>query len=319
MDAPPHVVPPLSDEDRRLIERAGEAAIGAESSTQEGLRELTAAHGVDFATAALFRRIRFDPRRAAFFERIESPEEPGSSTETPHVVIMPGAFAAEYPHTGADGARVIELARRLGWAAERVKVPSFAPMADNARVLSDALARSPERPVILVSLSKGAADVRAALAKSEAFRNVRTWVNLSGLANGTPLVDWLRARPLRRLGVRTLLRLRGQRFATVEELRCGSDAPLGRPLALPSGLRTIHVAGFPLHRHLSDDWARRGHARLAPLGPNDGGGALLADFARLPGDLYPVWGADHYLRPPWDVGPLLLRILLEAARPSARP
>jgi hypothetical protein len=40
----------------------------------------------------------------------------------------------------------------------------------------------------------------------------------------------------------------------------------------------------------------------------------LTDVARLPGDVYPVWGADHYLCPSWDFNPLLLRILLDAAR-----
>ena len=41
---------------------------------------------------------------------------------------------------------------------------------------------------------------------------------------------------------------------------------------------------------------RRGYRRLSPLGPNDGT-VLLEDVFALPGRVYPVWGADHYLRP----------------------
>src|SRR5439155_22365728 len=118
--------------------------------------------------------------------------------------------------------------------------------------------------------------------------------------------------PLRCTGVRLLLRLRGQRFGVIEELRRGADAPLGKPFAIPAEIAVFHVLGFPLVRDLSDAWAQRGHARLAPLGPNDGGGNLLIDALRLPGDVYPVFGADHYLRPAWIDG-LLLKIFREAA------
>jgi hypothetical protein len=323
MGDPPHVVPPLVDEDRRLIERAGGCVRGSGELSDERLRDLAASHGIDFATAALYHHVRYGPR-SRFIDRVEEPNAfapPGNVPrgDGPRVVVMPGAFAAEYPQTGADGARVMDLAARVGWPAERVAVPSLAPMAENAADLVSLLSRAAVRgrPIVVVSLSKGGADVRAALERPDAaaaFRCVRAWVNLSGMVAGTPLVAWLRARPLRCCGVRLLLRLRRQRFDVLDELRRGPGTPLGRPLVLPPGLRVIHVLGFPLQRHLSGDWARRGHARLAPLGPNDGGGILLADVARLPGDLYPVWGADHYLRPPWDVRPLLLRILREAAR-----
>ena len=309
-------VPPLSEDDRRLIARAAAAGGGGELS-DERFRDLAASEGIDFATAALYHRVRSDPERRGFIDRIEAPQLVAPHAEPVRVILMPGAFAREYPHTGADGARVFDLAAQLGWPAERVEVPSLAPMADNAAALARVLARGNGRPTVVVSLSKGGADVRAALERPEAeseWRAVRAWVSLSGILTGTPLVDWLRARPVRCTGVRILLRLRRQRFAVVDELRREPGSPLSRPLVPPPGLRVVHVAAFPLQRHLGDAWARRGHARLAPLGPNDGGGILLADVAGLPGDLYPVWGADHYLRPAWDIRPLLLRILEDAAR-----
>jgi hypothetical protein len=313
------VVPPLSEDDRRLIERASAACREGEL-TDTRLQALAAAEGIDFATGALYHRVRSDPRRVDFISRIESAVAPALPPEPPRVVVMPGAFAREYPHTGADGSRVFDLAAKLGWPAERVEVPSLAPMTENAAALARVLARDPGRPAIVVSLSKGGADVRAALERPEAaaeWRGVRAWVSLSGIVTGTPLVEWLRARPVRCTGVRILLRLRRQKFAVVDELRRGPGSPLGRPLLIPPGLRVVHVAAFPRQCYLGDAWARRGHARLAPLGPNDGGGILLADVARLPGDLYPVWGADHYLKPAWDILPLLVRVLQEAARPFA--
>ena len=58
--------------------------------------------------------------------------------------------------------------------------------------------------------------------------------------------------------------------------------------------------------------ARRNHRLLAPLGPNDGGGVLLADACRWPGALYPVWGADHFMRPPGGVEETVARVLTAA-------
>src|SRR5205814_7337630 len=64
----------------------------------------------------------------------------------------------------------------------------------------------------------------------------------------------------------------------------------------------------------------RGHARLVPLGPNDGGGILLADLLDLPGEVFPVRAADHYLAPKtWDIRPLLRRILRASVAKPASP
>jgi hypothetical protein len=79
----------------------------------------------------------------------------------------------------------------------------------------------------------------------------------------------------------------------------------------------IHILGFPLRRHLAHPWAPRAYERLAPLGPNDGGGFLLGEVAQLPGTVLPVWGADHYLQPAWDAVPLLRQVLAEAMAPES--
>lgn len=50
---------------------------------------------------------------------------------------------------------------------------------------------------MLVSLSKGAADLKVALGlpgAAECFRRVSAWISLSGLPQGTPLVGWLNRR-----------------------------------------------------------------------------------------------------------------------------
>ena len=314
--------PPMTEADRQFLRRAKErwTSNGSFDPSAAALRNIARADGIDVATAAAYiaclsKSTSIDPSNL-----LNSDDVPIASRDVPRVVVMPGAFHAEYPHTGADGERVLHLAKELKWQAVRVPLPSLAPMAENAERLVAVLSADAERPTIVVSLSKGGADVRAAFSRANAvneFRNVRAWVSLSGIVTGTPLIGWLRARPLRCAGVRMLLRLRGQRFAVLDELGHRNESTLQRPFALPAGLRAIHVVGFPMQRHLTIPWAHRGHARLAPLGPNDGGGILLADALGLPGELIPVWGADHYMQPAWDIRPLLKNILREAARERA--
>ncbi len=277
---------------------------------------------IDRATAALYDRVR--ARHATFIDRVDGgvPDPP----EPVRVVVVPGAFHGHHAHTGADGRRVLDLAAELGWPAERLAVPSLSTMAANAAVLLDRLARR-DRPVVLVSLSKGGADVRATLATPEVDFGGVAWLDLSGLTAGTPLLGWLRRRPLRYWGTRGLLAVQRLPFAPLHELRDGPGSPLDGAFVLPPGVAAIHVVGFPTVATLTHPWAKRAHARLAPLGPNDGGGVLLESALRLPGDVYPVWAADHYLRPAWDVRPLLLNLLRDAARhahasaaqPSAAP
>lgn len=275
--------------------------------------------GIEFATALLYDRILRHPGHRAFFEQVKASRQPVLN-DPPLIGIIPGAFYLEHKKTGADGAQLAAILESMNCRVERIGVESFGSLARNATIIADWLSRHRRERVALISLSKGSADLKIALGlphAAELFRGVDVWMSLSGLSEGTPLVAWLRRRPWRSLGVRLLLRLRGQRYSVVEELRREPGGALTAWPAVPSHLRLIHILSFPLRRHLAHPWAARGFERVAPLGPNDGGGFLLSDTARLPGTVFPVWGADHYLQPDWDVTALLRRIFVEALSSSA--
>src|SRR5262249_4879834 len=112
----------------------------------------------------------------------------------------------------------------------------------------------------------------------------------------------------RAVALRLYSRLRGQSPAVLHDLRYRCSGPLSRPLCLPPRTRLISVVGFPLRRHFTRGAARRCHGRLADLGPNDGALVLTA-VCPLPGLVYPVWGADHYLQPKGGAGTLVRGIL----------
>jgi hypothetical protein len=292
-----------ANEDRELLARA--AAWGGEAGDYAAFsRE----HGLDFATAVLYSHIARHEDNARFLASAALGAKPAVN----RIAIVPGAFHREYKSTGADGARFAAIVRSMGLEADVIPAAAFGRTAENARIILDWLASQTE-PVALVSLSKGTTDVRRALALPDAaaaFANVPAWLSFSGLFHGTPLIEWLRRQPLRHFAVRALLWWKGHPRATLGDLR---HAPA--PVAVPPHLHIVHVCAFPLRRHLAHEWAPRAYGRLAPLGPNDGGGILLSDALRFPGIVCPIWAADHYLAPRWDITPSLTGIIAAALAP----
>lgn len=301
----------LADEDARLLARA---AVSTEKGSDLG--ELTRSEGVDVATASLHHRILRVPANSEFFRSACDAQQPAEICAD-LIGVVPGAFHHEHRDTGANGARVVSIARKLGCEVEVIPTASFGTLDENARVILDWLALHRGKCIGLVSLSKGGADVKRALSMpgaASAFGAVSAWVSFSGIVQGTPLIEWLRRRPLRWWSVRLWLWWRGHKVQAMEELSHGPRTALAAWPTLPEHLRVVHVCGFPLRRHLAHAWARRGYARLSSLGPNDGGGILLGDCTELPGIVCPIWGADHYLTPRWDALPLLTGIIAAALK-----
>ena len=272
--------------------------------------------GIDAATERLYRGLVESPLHAPFIRRVDElckEIAPAAWSRDAVLVIVPGASYREHPDSGVDGRIVREQAERIGCPTDFIPVATTGTLGQNARTLGDWLSAQPDRPVILASLSKGGPDIKTALAEPDAehaFRNVKAWINLCGLLDGTPMADWLLSRSPGPSLIRHYYRLRGRNLDFLSELRYRSGGPLDRPLRLLPHLRLISVAGFPLRKHLTRRATRRCHAHLEPFGPNDGA-LVLADVCALPGLIYPVWGADHYLQP--DVGDLRdVRVLMRA-------
>jgi hypothetical protein len=278
------------------------------------LRDVAARDGIDEATALLYRGVLASPVHGPFIRRIAAIAERPAPTPWRRdaiLAVVPAAFYRENPATGADGRLLREQAERLGCPVEIVPIASTGGVRQNARILIDWLAARPGRPIVLASLSKGGADVKTALADAgaeRAFAGVRVWLNLCGTLDGTPLARWLLSGAPAAVLVRLYYRLRGQSLAFLADVTHGPGAPLDFPLTLPPHLRLVSIVGFPLREHLQRRVTRASHRRLTPCGPNDGS-LVLTDVCALPGLLYPLWGADHYLQPKADVRQLIAALL----------
>jgi hypothetical protein len=272
---------------------------------------------IDAATERLYRSVLESPLHGPFIRRVDELRgQPAAAwNRDALLVVVPGASYREIPSSGVDGRLVREEAERIGCRTGLVPIASTGTLRQNARTICDWLAAQPDRPLILVSLSKGAPDLKTALDEPDAevaFRNAKAWISLCGLLDGTPIADWALSRSPGASLVRHYYRLRGRNLEFMNELRYRSGGPLDRPLRLPPHLRLISVAGFPLRKHLNRRASRRCHKQLERFGPNDGA-LVLSDVCALPGLLYPVWGADHYLQPKpeiFDVRALMRALLM---------
>lgn len=276
------------------------------------LADVAAQEGCDFATALLYARVRAASGSLAPDALSRTPLQTTAAGLDPLYVIVPGAFYREHPDTGADGARIHTALEHAGRRWRIAPIESVGSCATNGALLAEWLRdERGEGPVVLISLSKGSADIRAALARPDAeacFARVVAWISLGNIAHGTPMITWLRRRPWLYWIYRALFWWRGRDPAFLTSLE---RPPLGAALPfleVPPWLRAYHVIGFPLTAHLAEGMARRWHRRLRRFGPNDGVG-LLGDIVHLPGLIVPVWGADHYFHPDTGIDAVLHGLL----------
>lgn len=299
----------LSSQEQALLNEAAQTPFSAELQTAEHTRELSQSQGLDYATTWLFQHLTDPDQHGTFISEVNKISPCSGSSSDVSIAIVPGAFYREDPQSGANGSQVIEVAKQWHMPVSHAPIPSFGSITESAGILLQWLKALPN-DAILVSLCKGTAEVKLALAREpKAFEKVIAWVSLSGLFYGTAIVQWLGSQWWRWPIIRAFAWLRGYHYPAIWQLEQKPGSLLDFDLELPPGLPLIHVVGFPLQQHLSSPLTRRGHRRLAPQGPNDGGAILLTDLLRWPGSIYPVWGADHYLRPKWNISSLISRLI----------
>jgi hypothetical protein len=278
----------------------------------EELRKIADEKGIDFATTLLFEQVR--SRHAEFIARID--EFRGRIGELKFdrdvtIAIVPAAFYVEKPHAGAAGHVIREATERVGIRSELILIKSVGTLAQNSQTIIDWLREHAGRRIVLVSLCKGAADLKVAFEMRgavQAFAKVEAWINVCGTPYGSPIAEWMLATKFRFFASWLYLKTTGRDIEFLKEIVPSATGPLSSALQPPDHLQVINVVGFPRLKDLSNAFMRRSHRLIAPQGPNDGG-VLLAEACRAPGAIYPVLGADHYLRPDSMAQEIILAML----------
>lgn len=273
-----------------------------------GWQMLAAATSLDSAALLLAATIAADPVNACWRERyaaelqaLRAGRAPKLATEHVRILAVPGWMYRRNPETGADLARPRAVLARLGLTSELVPVIENGSVEENAAIVADAVRHhaAAGRPLILLSASKGGAEVAEALGQllaPEEAGAVRAWVNVGGLLRGTPLADLATTWPTS-WAAAAYFAWRGQPPGTsVASLRTDRSSARLERQRLPDGLRVVNLVGIPLSGQIGPH-ARFGYARLARHGPND---ALtpIADILAHGGVTIAELGLDHYFADP---------------------
>lgn len=274
---------------------------------------------LDEATRVLYLRLRSEERNRALIEAIESGEAPPlQAVPGLRIVLVPGILYREYPETGADGSELRKVAERLGLPFDIIPLKGTEGIDAAAAYIEEWLLRLPaDSRVLLFTLSKGTAEVRHSLSRESAghstqaaFRRVHAWVSISGSPLGSPQFELVMNRRIPSTIFRALFWWRRWNLTALRDVL--RHRPNG-PFVLPAHIEFVQIVPFPLQVHLRDRRSMRFRKRLAAFGPNDGF-TVLDELAALPGSIYPVWGADHYMRGLADLPGHLARLIAFVTR-----
>jgi len=275
------------------------------------LRSLVQSIGLDRATLLLYQSICESSQHGPAIDSINRMRDMDNDEHgNARLLVVPGFLHKEFPESGADGRLIVNAAKQIGLDYEILPSPSTGRLVDNAELLLSFLERHPDNRFVLASICKGGSEVVAAMQlepSCKQFANVVGWVNVCGVLRGSPIVDRVSKQRIRMLGLRFFFALRRWTMASVLDLRYEGGV-LEAGFEPPSHMNIVHAVGFPTKEDFTLAKLRRFHQQIGDMGPNDGV-ILLHDALRAAGVVYPVLGADHYMRPRFRVQPLCRGLL----------
>ncbi len=269
---------------------------GGRIPTATELTELTQSQGVDMATMAFYEAVRAAEHNRDFVDAVDQQPVGQSTDKRITLLILPALFYQEHPEVGGDGAQVASVARACGIDAHVVPTVSRGGIDDDIPIICKALQDVKEGEIWLMTLSKGATAWRCLLQQHRdeiPLDRITTWFNVGGLPKGCQFVDLMVRSRIRRARTRAFCGVIRMDYKSFCEFGT-ANARLQETQHMPDHLRVINVVGAPLTSHVEKSMQTR-FLMLKHLGPNDGM-VLLPDALWLPGDVYPVLGADHFFR-----------------------
>jgi hypothetical protein len=291
---------------------------------RETLKDVAMQYSPDVATLLFIETVSALPRtrrlRRAFEQEVALIEDVGLEAARANapddllVLVVPGWFyVAHGDESGADLAAQRRILASMGVEHRLVAVDENGTVESNANVVAEAIRRaSPSHRILLVSASKGGAEVALALGNVLATAETKAvvgWLSIGGVVRGTPFADRVFEPDLCWLA-KLQLALDGFDMEGARSLRTAPSERMYRKLDLPLEVPIVSFVAAPLSGHVSDRGAF-GYRRLRDHGPNDGL-TLLVDELVDGSTALLAPGVDHFFAHPardiWTVA--LFRVLL---------
>jgi hypothetical protein len=213
------------------------------------------------------------------------------------VLLVPGwDYRDNGKVTGSDLAQPRRLLSRGGLDNRLVEINPIGSVERNAKDVADAVSRAQDsgKSLILVGPSSAGPAIHLALGKliPEGQRGaVKAWVNLGGILQGSPLLEYLQVWPRSWL-LGGVMWFKGWNKADVMSMSATVSRERFRSLNLPPELFIVNYMGVSMSGELSK-YSRDKYPILRKWGPNDGL-TLLPDIIAPGSRTLLALGSDHF-------------------------
>jgi len=273
--------------------------------TRKELKKLSVTFSVDFAALFLADHLWSNKENSnlqkTFRRFVEEEEDNTYSYQSRYssymMLFVPGWDYVENGHiTGADFATPRVLVADLGIENHLVEIPPNGSVEDNADYLSKELIVRGQsgKKIIIVGASSAGPAIHLSLGEQlgkEQLQSVAAWINIGGILQGSPLVDYFQQWPQRWL-FNIVLWYEGWDKDKLISMSAKASRKRFSRLSLSNNVLVINYLGLSLSGQLSE-YSKTKYPLLAPEGPNDGL-TLLVDVI-LPGSMTIIAiGSDHF-------------------------
>ena len=275
--------------------------------TPQQLQILVKNGSTDFASIIYARKLLND-RTNSFWQnhslevsqRIHSPttkEKIKTHFSKHHALLIPGWNWETRHDTGADLDFQKKALASFGLTSSLVRTDEHGSVEKNAKIIVQAIdqAKSLNKSIILISVSKGGADSAYALGKLIDIENTPHlvgWLNIGGIISGSTLVDLEMNDPekwLLSIGFAADTPL-----TAVQSLRKDIAIKRAAELSFPKQVRIVNYAALPFADNLSKQ-SHYSYSRLAQYGPNDGAALTYEMLVDNQPTVLEI-GLDHFMR-----------------------
>lgn len=189
------------------------------------------------------------------------------------VLFVPGWDYVKNGHeTGADFAQPRRLATQFGLENYSVELPPTGSVEQSAEVLAAEIVRRSQagKKLIIAGASSAGPAIHLALSDllgEKELRSVKAWLNLGGILQGSPLIDYLQLRPQRWL-FNLVAWFKGWDRDSIMSMATTQSRKRFEHLHIDADILILNYLGIPLSGQLSK-YSKDKYPLLKADGPNE--------------------------------------------------
>ncbi|MBF0234354.1 MAG: hypothetical protein HQK65_15140 [Desulfamplus sp.] len=269
--------------------------------SREDLVNISTEFSVDFASLFLATQLLKDEKNSilnqSFIHYLDNETVFNRDISSYLILFIPGWDYVENGHlTGADFAQPRKLATTFGFENRLIDLPPTGSVNENADYLATEIKKfsNSGKKILLVGASSAGPAIHLVLSEKlqdEEVASIKAWLNLGGILQGSPLIDFLQERPQRWL-FNLVVWFKGWDTEAILSMDKKTSRTRFKRLQIEKNILVINYIGIPLSGTLSQ-YGKDNYSILKPEGPNDGI-TLITDVIAPNSLTIVALGNDHF-------------------------